>query len=47
MLRVLENRVLRKIFGPRRKKLRGEWRKSHIEEFNDLHSSLKVTRMMM
>jgi hypothetical protein len=33
---VLEKRVLRKIFGPKRDKVTGEWRKLHNEQFNDL-----------
>jgi hypothetical protein len=36
-LRVFENKVLRRIFGPKRDKLTGEWRILHIEELNDLH----------
>jgi len=35
-LRVFENRVLRRIFGPRRDEVTGEWRKQHNEELNDL-----------
>jgi hypothetical protein len=35
-LRVFENRVLRRIFGPKRDKVRGEWRKLHNEELRDL-----------
>jgi len=35
-LRVFENRVLRGIFGPRRDKVTGEWRKLHNEELNDV-----------
>ena len=35
-LRVFENRVLRRIFGPRRDGVTGEWRKLHNEELNDL-----------
>jgi hypothetical protein len=35
-LRVFENRVLRRIFGPKRDKVRGEWRKPHNEELHDL-----------
>jgi len=35
-LRVFENTVLRRIFGPRRDKVRGEWRKLHNEELNYL-----------
>jgi len=37
-LRVFENRVLRRIFGPRREEVIGEWRKLHSEELNDLYS---------
>ena len=36
---VFENRVLRRIFGPKWDEVRGEWRKLHIEELNDLYSS--------
>jgi len=36
---VLENRVLRRIFGPKRDKVTREWRTLHNEEFNDLYSS--------
>jgi hypothetical protein len=39
MLRVSENSVLRKIFGPKRDVVTGEWRKLHNEELNDLYSS--------
>ena len=35
-LRVFENRVLRRIFGPRRDEATGEWRRLHNEELNDL-----------
>jgi len=35
-LRVFENRVLRRIFGPKRDEVTGEWRKLHTEELNDL-----------
>ena len=35
-LRVFENRVLRRIFGPKRHELTGEWRKLHTVELNDL-----------
>ena len=37
-LRVFENRVLRRIFGPRRDEVTGEWRKLHNEELFDLYS---------
>jgi len=35
---VFENRVLRKVFGPRRDEVTGEWRKLHKEELSDLYS---------
>ena len=37
-LRVFENRVLRRIFGPRMEEVTGEWRRLHNEELNDLYS---------
>ena len=37
-LRLFENRVLRRIFGSKRDKVTGEWRKLHNEELNDLYS---------
>jgi len=45
-LRVFENRVLRKIFGPKRDEVKGEWRKLHIKELNDLYSSPNIVRMI-
>jgi hypothetical protein len=36
-LRVLENRVLRGIFGPKRDEVTGEWNRLHNEELNDLY----------
>jgi hypothetical protein len=38
-LRVFENRVLRRIFGPKRDVVTGEWRKLHNEKLRDLYSS--------
>ena len=38
-MRVFENMVLRRIFGPRRDEITGEWRKLYNEEINDLYSS--------
>jgi hypothetical protein len=38
-LREFENRVQRRIFGPKRDEVTGKWRKPHNEEFNDLYSS--------
>jgi hypothetical protein len=35
---VFENRVLRRVFGPKKDEVTGEWRKLHKEEMNDLYS---------
>jgi len=43
--RVFENRVLRRLFGPNRDKVTGEWRKLHNKELNELYSSPKSIRM--
>ena len=45
-LRVFENRVLRKVFGPKRDEVTGEWRKLHNEELNDLYSLPNIVRMV-
>jgi hypothetical protein len=45
-LRVFENRVLRRILGPKRDKVRGEWRKLHNEELNFLFSSPNAFRVI-
>jgi len=45
-LRVLENMVLRRIFGPRREDIMGEWRRLHNEELNDLYSSPNIVRVI-
>jgi hypothetical protein len=37
-LRMFQNRVLRRIFEPKRGEVAGEWRKLHNEELNDLYS---------
>ena len=38
--------MLRKIFGPRRDEVTGDWRRLHNEELNDLHSSLNIARVI-
>jgi hypothetical protein len=44
---VFENRVLRRIFGPKSNEVTGEWRKLHKEEFRDLYSSPCIIRMQV
>ena len=44
--RVLENRVLRRIFGPKRDEVTGEWRKLHKKELNELYSSPNIVRVI-
>jgi hypothetical protein len=43
---VSKNRALRRIFGPKRDEVRGEWRKLHNEEINDLYSSHNIVRVI-
>jgi len=45
-LRLFENRKLRRIFGPSRYKVTGEWRKLHEEELNDLYCSPNIDRLI-
>jgi hypothetical protein len=45
-LRVFENRVLRRIFGPRRDEVTGEWRKLHNEELHNLYSSADIIKQV-
>jgi hypothetical protein len=43
---MFENRVLRRLFGPKRDEVTGEWRKLHNGELHDLYSSLSIIRIM-
>jgi hypothetical protein len=43
---VFENRVLRRIFGPKRDEATGEWKILHSEELNDLYSSPNIIRVI-
>jgi hypothetical protein len=45
-LRVFENRVMRKIFGPKRDAVTGEWRKVHNEEHCNLYSLPSIIRII-
>jgi hypothetical protein len=45
-LRVFENRVLRRIFGPKREEVTGGLRKLHNEELHNLYSSPRIIRMI-
>jgi len=45
-LRVSENRVLRRVFGPKRDEVTGEWRKLHNEELRDLYSLPNIVRVV-
>jgi hypothetical protein len=45
-LRVFENRVLRRIFGPKRDEVTGEWRELHNEELHNLYSSPDIIRQV-
>jgi hypothetical protein len=44
--RVLENRVLRRVFRPKRDEVTGEWRKLHKDELNDLYSLSNIVRVV-
>ena len=45
-LRMVENRVLKRIFGPKRDEFRGEWRKLHNEELNGLYCSYSIFQVI-
>jgi hypothetical protein len=46
IFRVFENRVLRRIFGPKRDEVMGGWRKLHNEDLHGLYSSPSIVRMI-
>ena len=43
---MFENRVLRRIFGPKRDRVTGQWRKLHNEKLNDLYRSSNIIRVI-
>jgi hypothetical protein len=45
-LRVLENRMLRKVFGPKKDEVTASWRKLHDEELHDFYSSPSIIRII-
>jgi hypothetical protein len=45
-LRMFENRVLRRIFGPKKDEVTGEWRKLHNEKLRDLYFSPSIIRII-
>ena len=45
-LRVFENRMLRRIFGPKRDEVTREWRKLHNEDLNDMYCSPNIVRVI-
>jgi hypothetical protein len=44
-LRVFENRVLRRVFGPKRYEVTGEWKKQYNDDLNDLYVSPNIVRV--
>ena len=45
-MRVFENRVLMRVFGPKRDEVTGEWRKLHNEELRDLYSLPNIVQVV-
>jgi hypothetical protein len=45
-LRLFVNRVLRRVFGPKRDEVTGEWKKLHNEELNNLYSLTNIVRVV-
>jgi hypothetical protein len=45
-IRVFENRALRRIFGPKRNKMTGGWRRVHNEDLHNLYASPDILRMI-
>jgi hypothetical protein len=45
-LRLFENRALRRIFGPKREEVAGDWRRLHNEELHNLYATPNVTRVI-
>ena len=45
-MRMFENRVLRRVFGPKRDEVTGEWRKLYNEELMDLYSLPNIVRVV-
>ena len=43
---MFENRVLRRVFGPKRDEVKGEWRQLHNEELSDLYSLRNIVRVV-
>ena len=46
MLSLFQNKVPRRIFGPKRDEVKGEWRKLHCEELSDLYASPNIVRVI-
>jgi hypothetical protein len=44
--KVFENRVLRRIFVPKREEMTGDWRRLHNEELHNLYASLNIIRVI-